>query len=181
MVYNARTLGCCPMELTNTSIYLIPKDKHTVSMAQLRPISLDNVSYNYVPKSLIVQRIRPIMNSIIYPMQGALIPERPAAEHIILTKEVVHSIRRTKKKSGYTAIKNNLAKAYNRVDWRFLQQMLEDFSFPSLICLSLCLVFVVHDFQICGMVIDSQLLRLNVVFVRGIHFLLTCLCFAWRS
>jgi len=76
-------------------------------MKQFRPIRLCNVSYKILTKAL-VQRIRPLLDSLINPMQGAFIPglgqcnSCPGASLFI---------RRTKRKHGSLAMKIDLAKA----------------------------------------------------------------------
>ncbi|MED6174317.1 hypothetical protein PIB30_118852 [Stylosanthes scabra] len=44
----------------------------------------------------------------------------------------MHFMRRTKSKKGTIAFKIDLEKAYDRVDWMFLEHALSSFGFPSL-------------------------------------------------
>lgn len=48
-----------------------------------------------------------------------------------IVQELVHSIGRTKGKNGLMAIKIDLEKTYDKIEWSFIREMLLSFNFPS--------------------------------------------------
>jgi len=91
------------------------------------------------------------MLSIINPFQGAFFAGRSAHDNIAMAQELMHSIRNSKKRHGNLAIRINLAKAYDRVDWSILRETLSDFGFPSSIicriilsCVSESFIYIYH-------------------------------------
>jgi hypothetical protein len=55
------------------------------------------------------------------PLQSNFIHGRSASDNGLIVQEVVHYMRRSKSKTGILAVKINLKKAQDRVDWTFLQ------------------------------------------------------------
>ena len=82
---------------------------------------------------VLVNRLRPFLDEIVSPTQGGFIHGRGAPDNIIVAQEVLHFLKRTKSRKGAMAFKIDLEKAYDRVDWNFLEHTLESFGFPSLI------------------------------------------------
>lgn len=106
-------------EVNGTLIVLIPKKDHPEVIGDLRPISLCNVIYKEVTK-IIVNRLKPILPQVIAPNQCSFVPGRHSSDNIIIAQEVIHSMRNMKKKKGFMAIKIDLEKAYDRINWHFL-------------------------------------------------------------
>ena len=52
-------------------------------------------------------------------------------DNFIIVQELVHSIGRTKGKNGIMAIKIDLEKAYDKIEWSFIREMLLSLNFPS--------------------------------------------------
>lgn len=115
--------------LGETLIVLIPKVDNPVSFKDFRPISLCNVVYKLLTK-ILVNRIRPILDDIISPMQSSFIPGRNTSDNAIALQEIVHHQRKVRRKNGNLVFKLDLEKAYDRVDWRFLKETLLAFGFP---------------------------------------------------
>ena len=57
-------------------------------------------------------------------------PGRRTSDNIILVQEVIHTLRYRKGRTGYVAIKLDLEKAYDRLEWSFIQDTLNFFQFP---------------------------------------------------
>ncbi|XP_072064306.1 uncharacterized protein [Arachis hypogaea] len=110
----------------DTLIVLIPKVEVPSSLREFWPISLCNVIYKIVTKVL-VNRFRPFLSEIIGPLEGGFIPGRGTTENIIIAQEIMHFMRNTKSRKGTMAFKIDLEKAYDRVDWRFLEATLVRF------------------------------------------------------
>ena len=117
-------------EANNSFIVLIPKSQSLTSFNHYRPISLCNVVYKIITK-LLVSRLRKILHKLISPTQAAFISGRWIAENQIVVQEMLHSFKTRKVKSGLMDVKIDLQKAYNRVNWRFLQVVLKNFGFDE--------------------------------------------------
>ena len=117
-------------EVNNSFIVLIPKSQSLTSFNHYRPISLCNVVYKIITK-LLVSRLRKILHKLISPTQAAFISGRWIAENQIVVQEMLHSFKTRKVKSGLMDVKIDLQKAYNRVNWRFLQVVLKNFGFDE--------------------------------------------------
>ncbi|KAM6558351.1 hypothetical protein CsatA_027590 [Cannabis sativa] len=110
-------------KLNTTFICLIPKVEFPLSVDQFRPISLCNFSYKVIAK-ILSNRLRPLMNSLVSPFQSAFIPGRWIAESSILTQELVHKIRQKRGVGGLMALKLDMHKAYDKMEWSFLDKVL---------------------------------------------------------
>ena len=76
-----------------------------------------------------MSRLRPILCKLISHCQYAFIPGRWIAENEIIVQELLHSFRQRKVKNGLMAVKLDLQKAYDRVNWSFLKTVLANFGF----------------------------------------------------
>ncbi|KAK4258441.1 hypothetical protein QN277_004892 [Acacia crassicarpa] len=117
-------------EINGTLIVLIPKKDHLETLGDLRPISLCNVIYKSIMK-IIVSRLKNILPQVISPNQCSFVPSRHSSDNIIVAQEVIHSMRNMKKKKGFMAIKIDLEKAYDRVNWQLLFACLQKLHIPS--------------------------------------------------
>jgi hypothetical protein len=117
-------------KVCETLIVLIPKGENQTTFKDFRPISLCNVTYKLISK-IIVARLRPFLDGIISPLQNSFIPGRSTKDNVIVLQEVLHSMRRSKKKKGDMVFKPDLEKAYDRVNWHFLRDTLLKFNFPA--------------------------------------------------
>ncbi|XP_057720278.1 uncharacterized protein LOC130934758 [Arachis stenosperma] len=118
--------------IMETLIVLIPKIDNPIFMKDFRPISLCNVVYKIITKVL-TNRLRPFLPDIVSPLQGGFIPGRGAPDNIIVAQEILNFMKHTKSKKGTLAFKIDLKKAYDKVDWRFLESTLIAFGFPIII------------------------------------------------
>jgi hypothetical protein len=120
-----------PEGVNDTVIVLIPKKKNLVCLRYYRPISLCNVIYKVVSKCL-VNRLRPILQDINAPNQSAFIPGRMITDNALIAFECTHSLQKCQDKKGkFCAYKLDLAKAYDRVAWNYLQGVLGKLGFAD--------------------------------------------------
>ena len=117
-------------EINNSLLVLIPKNKNPSTVNHYRPISLCNTVYKTIAK-LLVSKLRPVLGKLVSPCQSAFIPRRWIAENQLLVHEILHSFKKRKVKGGFLAMKIDLQKAYDRVNWDFLRTVLKNFGFQE--------------------------------------------------
>lgn len=109
---------------------MIPKDDNPMKITSFRPISLCNVIYKIISKVL-VNEIRPQLDKVISPLQNSFTLGCKIVDNILVAQEIFHHIHKYKNKKGLIALKIDLEKAYDRVNWDFLHEALMDFGFHS--------------------------------------------------
>ena len=115
----------------HTFITLIPKVDNPETIAQSRPIRICNVIYKILSKVL-VNRLKPILNSIISEAQSAFIADRFITDNILIAFETLHHMKtQCSSKTSFMASKLDMSKAYDRVEWVFLQKVLLKMGFKE--------------------------------------------------
>lgn len=109
---------------------LIPKVVKPEKITQFRPISLCNVLFKIITKSM-VGRLKGIITKLIGPAQSSFIPGRLSTDNIVIVQEAVHSMRRKKGKKGWMLLKLDLEKAYDRIRWDFLEDTIMAVGLPD--------------------------------------------------
>jgi len=119
-----------PGNINQTLLCLIPKIKNPNLPTDYRPIALCNVILKIVTKT-IANRIKSILPTIISPQQSAFVPGRLILDNTILAYEAFHFLKNHKnKKKGVVGIKLDMEKAYDRVEWNFLETTMLTMGFP---------------------------------------------------
>ena len=116
--------------LNETLISLIPKCTSPESLSNFRLISLCNTIYKVVTK-IIVGRIRPLLDKLILPNQTAFVLGRRGLDNVVVAQEFIHSLDKNMGRVGFMAIKVDLVKAYDRLEWSFIRKVLQAFCFPN--------------------------------------------------
>ncbi|XP_042972966.1 uncharacterized protein LOC122304767 [Carya illinoinensis] len=111
-VMQALQSGTLPLTINHTFITLIPKKKKPEKITEFRPISLCNVVYKLISKVL-ANRLKPILNQVISSSQSAFVPGRRQG------------------KEGYMSIKLDISKAYDRLEWGYLEAVMSRMGFHS--------------------------------------------------
>lgn len=116
--------GCMLKELNHTNIVLIPKVDNPTKMSQFRPISLCNVVYKLISKVL-TNRLKKVLHKVISPNQSEFIKGRQISDNILVVHELLHSMQHGNEEGDdFMALKLDMAKAYDHVEWSFLSAML---------------------------------------------------------
>lgn len=111
-------------QLNQTHIALIPKLKNPTNAAQYRPIAFCNFSYKILSKVL-VNRLKPFMLDLISENQSAFVQDRQIQDNIIVAHEAFHLLKLCKTgNDGAFGLKLDMNKAYDRVEWSFLENVL---------------------------------------------------------
>lgn len=135
-----------------THVCLIPKVKNPVRMSDLRPIALCNVMYKICAK-VIVNRLKKVLPDIISPAQSAFVPGRLIADNTLLANEVSHYIHNKRAgNEGVMSLKLDMSKAYDRIEWCFLEAVLHRLGFDVgwIHIIMQCVTTVRYSFLING-------------------------------
>jgi hypothetical protein len=123
--------GDLPSGWNDTTIVLIPKVKNHARLKDLRPICLCNVLYKIIYKVL-ANRLRGLLDEIISLNQSAFVPRRLITDNVLLAYEMTHFLYNKRKgKEGYMALKLDMSKSYDRVEWDFVEAMLHKLGFAQ--------------------------------------------------
>ncbi|XP_042973154.1 uncharacterized protein LOC122304957 [Carya illinoinensis] len=117
--------------INDTFLVLIPKSSNPKSVSEYRPISLCNVIYKIITKML-TNRLKPIMSFLISPNQCAFVPRRQISDNILAAYETLHTMTtQLSRHQGFMVLKLDMSKAYDRVEWMFIQAVLLKLGFNA--------------------------------------------------
>ena len=143
--------GTLPEHLNHTFITLIPKKRNPEFAYEFRPISLCNVLYKIFSKVL-ANRLKKILPNIITENQSAFTKSRLISDNILVAFESLHSMQRHTGKEGYMAIKLDMSKTYDRVEWVYLESIMVKMGFTNhwIKLMMLCVKTVTYSILVNG-------------------------------
>ena len=120
-----------PHLLNQTFITLLPKIKNPESVSDCRLISLCNVLYKIFSKML-ANRLKKILPCIISKHQSAFTKNRLITDNILVAYESLHYMNNMRTgKTSYIAVKLDMSKAYDRVEWVYLVNVMRKMGFSE--------------------------------------------------
>ncbi|XP_075497390.1 uncharacterized protein LOC142534404 [Primulina tabacum] len=169
-----------PQGFTATTITLIPKVAGAHAWSDFRPISLCNVTNKIISK-LLYSRLRVVAERLISPNQSGFVPGRMISDNILLAQELTHSLT-LPTRGGNVILKLDMAKAYDRVQWPFLFEVLRHFGFSERVvemvsaCISHCHFSVNINGSLSGFFGSTRGLRQGdplspMLFILGAEYL----------
>ncbi|KAL9659004.1 hypothetical protein QQ045_028263 [Rhodiola kirilowii] len=103
-------------------------------------------------------RLKPSLPAIISESQSAFVPGKLIFDNIIAAHELIHYLRtRGSQKICYFALKLDISKAYDRVEWDYLEMMMRKLGFPEkwIRLVMNCVVSVSYVIRVNGMVTEE--------------------------
>ena len=124
-------LGIIPPKFNETHIILIPKIKNLTKITQYRPICLSNVISKLASK-VIANRLKCFLSKIISEHQSVFMSERLITNNILVAFKTMHYLNQKRTgKNGEIALKLDMSKAFDRVEWGFLRDVMIKMGFDG--------------------------------------------------
>ncbi|KAA3472879.1 reverse transcriptase [Gossypium australe] len=115
--------------LNETLLIMIPKVENPCDMTNFRPISLYRFVYKMVSKVL-VNRMKEVLPRCISLNQSTFVSGRMIHDNVLIAHELMHQLLNSKNgPSKGCVVKLDMSKAYDRVEWGFLENVLLKFGF----------------------------------------------------
>ena len=116
--------GTVPQPVNHIFITLKPKKKSPEHVFDFCPISLCNVLYKLFSK-VWANWLKKFLPSIITEHKSAFANDWLITDNILIAFEKLHCMKNySSGSSGYMALKLDISKAYNRMEWIFLEQLM---------------------------------------------------------
>ena len=113
-------------ELNVSKIALLPKSEDRSKIQNFRPISLLNTPYKIIAK-VFANRMKPLLHNWILPSQTGFVPNRCILDNIFLAFEAIEWTLENKQDLSMLLL--DFEKAYDRVNWTFLRQVMTKMGF----------------------------------------------------
>ena len=161
----ALNTGNVPESFNTTFISLISKIKNPNKVSDFRPISLYNVIYKLIAK-VMANRLNKFLAKSIPNSQSAFLSGWLIIDNILMVFETLHfHKRKTKGRLGYMSLKLNMSKAYDLVEWEFLERLMHhlDIEERMIKIIMSCLQSISYAILLNGQLVG------NINPTRGIH------------
>lgn len=123
------TSGRLLREINNTILVMVPKVPNATTVDDYRPIVCCNMVYKIITK-VMANRVAAVLKDLVNPSQSAFVKGRRIRDNILLAQELFSKFH-VEPYSPKCAIKVDFRKAYDTVNWRFLESVLLAFRFPD--------------------------------------------------
>ena len=124
-VLSCLNLGKLAPSLNYTFISLIPKVKSPELVSQFRLIALCNILYKPVSKVL-ANKLKKVLPHIISESQSTFQSNKAISDNILVAFKTLHHMKMNKTgKVEHMALKLDMSKVYDRLEWIFLQRIME--------------------------------------------------------
>lgn len=142
--------GFLPKGINTTILALIPKSLAAREMKDYRPISCCNVMYKVISK-IIANILKTTLPEFIVLNQSAFVKGRLLIENLLLATEIVKEYHK-ESVSERCAIKFDISKAFDTVQWPFLLNTLRAMKVPPefIHWISLCVTTATFSVQVNG-------------------------------
>jgi hypothetical protein len=111
---------------------------------------------------VLANRLKSVLPDIISPSQSAFVPGRLISDNTLVAYEILHYMRNKRRGNvGYAAVKLDMSKAYDRVEWLFLRDMMSRMGFSQMwIALIMkCVCSVKYKVKVNGSFTDEIILE----------------------
>lgn len=133
---------------------------------------------------MLVNRVQPIMDAIISNNQSVFIKNRNITDNIILAQELNYFIKsRRHQKQGYASLKLDMTKAFDRLEWPFIERMLQHMGFhPNWIRNVLyCVSYVQYEVKFNGQTTETIIPGRGLRQGNPLSHYLFIICSEWLS
>ena len=134
-------------------------------MAEFRLINLCNTTYKLISKVL-ANRLKLILPSIIIENQSAFILGHLILDNVLVAFEFMHYLNhKDEGKNNYMSIKLDISKAFDRVEWKFIHEVMVKMGFAKkwvdliMNCISFVSYSVIINGEACGNITPSRGIR----------------------
>ena len=178
--------GIPPEPINHTLITLVPKIDNPELVSDFHPVSLYNVLYKIYSKVL-ANRLKKYLSSLITEHQSAFAKKRLISDNIMVAFETLHHMKQHNSgKHGFMAIKLDMSKAYDRVEWVYLEKLMEKIGFCArwvalmMSCVKTVSYFIMVNGEPIGMIHPERGIRqgdplspfLFLLCMEGLHALI---------
>lgn len=134
--------------INKTNICLVPKKLNANRLTDFRPISLCNVAFKIISK-LLSTRLNKILPQVVSETQAAFFQGRIISDNILVAHELLHALNSNNKCSKeFIAVKTDISKAYDRVEWPFLKDAMRTLGFSEDWCKLIMACVTLAQYQV---------------------------------
>ncbi|GJY76103.1 putative RNA-directed DNA polymerase [Tanacetum coccineum] len=112
-------------------VTIIPKVADPIGLGDFRPISLIGCYYKILAK-ILAERVKKVVGEVVGDVQNAFMKGRFILDGVLIANETVELLR--KKKDRALVFKVDFKKAYDSINWKFLDDIMKCMGFGSKWC-----------------------------------------------
>lgn len=169
------THGKLLSEVNVTAITLVPKVKCPATVSDYRPIACWNILYKTITK-LISTRLNIVLPNLVSPNKGAFITGRSIISNILLCQDLVKRFNSRGSKMVGVMMKIDLRKAYDSIEWAFVEDLLKILQFPShfIKCVMKCIKTPSFTLMLKFSYVEIVCNVTILLFITTYHLLVSC-------